>query len=389
MNSHDNVILRFSILSTGTELTTGQIINKNSAWISSQLKTLGLTAPVHLTVPDDRQLMREALQFCLERTEVLIITGGLGPTSDDFTREIVSEYLNLDLEFNADSWKRIQELLQKRGVTPKDIQKQQSYFPKTAEILMNSQGTADGFKIIKVGPQQNKAIIVLPGPPHELAALWNDHVKDWIQQIGQYVDKIKMYSWDTLGLGESEVAEIVINTLKDMKKDFPMEIGYRAHLPYIEVKLSYPESIDHTAQIYKNKIDHALSSITVLKNFDNASQVFFNILGSTPFAFYDFVTDGSLHKSLSESLNETQNWLWKQVSSQTTESFEADFFQEEENFISLTPVNEKSIYFQADLNGKKHSRVLECPDRLVNMPRRKQMYFAELALIEFIRNFRR
>ncbi len=371
--------LQISILSTGTELTTGQIVNKNSAWLAAELKKLGLDSKIHLTVPDDRQLILKAIDFCLQQTDVLLVTGGLGPTTDDFTRDLIAEYFKEELIFNQDSWHRILEILSKRQIQPKESQKQQCFFPKGSVILTNALGTANGFQITK----KSKTIIALPGPPIEIEAIWQNHLKTWFQENTEHMDKAISYAWETLGIPESEVAAIVEASTVDLKKDFPFDIGYRVHLPYVEVKISYPKSVDFTALVYKEKIDQALKNITVLKNFEKANDLFFNIINQRSFAFYDFVTDGQIHKSLSDKLSLQKNWHWKQ----TTDIHDSDFFNEEENFLALMPIDEKTIFIQADLDGLKWTKKIECPARISAMKMRRDLYFAELSLIEFIRNY--
>src|SRR4051794_23818144 len=96
-----------SILAIGTELTTGQITNRNAAWISEQLVNLGAEVVLHEVVADEHQHIREALERCGKVSQLVFVTGGLGPTSDDFTRNVVAEWLGQPLEFDDPSWKRI------------------------------------------------------------------------------------------------------------------------------------------------------------------------------------------------------------------------------------------------------------------------------------------
>lgn len=373
--------MNFSILSIGTELTTGQIINKNSTWIATKLKDSGIESNLHLTVPDDKPLMLDALTFCAKQSDVIFITGGLGPTSDDFTRDVVAEWFDLPLKFDEASWTYIQEFLSHRKVSIKEVQKQQCYFPETAKILKNTKGTANGFSLFKKVNDKIITVFVLPGPPLEIEAIWNDHIAGWLEATTFHVDKVVAYSWDTLGQPESDVASLVTNVLTDMKKDFPLTIGYRAHLPYVEVKVTYPKSIDFTAQIYVKKIEEALAPFTVLRNFEKASNQFGRLILTTDFAFYDFCTSGALHQSLSETLKKQSTWMWKQ----TPITMDSDFFTDEENFIALWNLNESTCQVMSDFKGKKLLQTIEAPERLLATPGRKHQYFAEMALIEFVK----
>lgn len=375
--------MKISILNTGTELTTGQIINKNSAWIAQTLKKQGLDTQLHLTVPDDKNAIFQALQFGADQTEVIFITGGLGPTSDDFTRDVISEWTSKKLIFDEKSWTQIQQILSSRGVEIKESQKQQCYFPEGSEILKNNKGTANAFTLDHKIQNKNIKLFILPGPPLEIEAIWNDHIQNWIEKATVYVDKVSTHSWDTLGLPESEVASLTESALTEMKKDFPITMGYRVHLPYVEVKMSYPTSADFTAHLFKNKVDQALQKITVLRNSEKITDHFSKLTKNIPFAFYDFSTHGRLHQVLSASLSQFPNWMWKQ----SEETMDTDFFIEEENFLALFNNDEGHGILMADLNGKKILKTIEFPPRFLSMPDRKAMYFSEMALIEFVRYY--
>jgi nicotinamide-nucleotide amidase len=375
--------MKVSILSIGTELTTGQITNRNSTWIASKLKQHGLDSTLHVTVPDETETILKSLSYCAELTDVLFVTGGLGPTTDDFTRDVIAEWTGKKLIFDEASWIYIQELLKNRGVDVKAIQKQQCYFPEGSMVLKNNKGTANAFNLDHKIQNKNLKIFVLPGPPSEIEAIWNDHINDWLEKATVYVDKITTYSWDTLGQPETEVATLAEAALKDMKKDFPITMGYRVHLPYVEVKMTYPTSAHFTAKLFKDKVDIALRDITVLKNFEKIAEKFAAIIQNHSFAFYDFSTHGSLHQSLSASLKKHPDWMWKQ----SNDPMDSDFFAEEENFIALFNSGDKYCQIMADLNGKKLSKVIELPHRFLSMPERKAMYCAEMAQIEFVRFF--
>jgi molybdenum cofactor synthesis domain-containing protein len=152
------------VLGIGTELVDGQIVNKNAAWISEKLKKIGLTTALHLVVPDDKKLILEALDFCAQYADLMFVTGGLGPTTDDFTREVISTWTNLELKFDEDSWQHIKDRLEPRGYVVKDIQRQQCFYPAGSVVLKNSEGTANAFYL----EAKDKKIFVLPGPPREM-----------------------------------------------------------------------------------------------------------------------------------------------------------------------------------------------------------------------------
>ena len=153
--------MKASILAIGTEITTGQIVNKNASTLSAKLKTFGVDVTFHLTVPDNRQLIMDALHFAENQSELLFVTGGLGPTSDDFTRDLISQWSGLKMLFNEGSWNHVQSRLFSRGFSVREMQRQQCYFPETSQILTNASGTANAFCFSLQRPTGKKMVFVL------------------------------------------------------------------------------------------------------------------------------------------------------------------------------------------------------------------------------------
>lgn len=249
--------MKIAIIGIGTELTMGQILNSNAQWISKKVYDLGIPTSCHLTVPDDRALITQALDFCQSKADILFITGGLGPTSDDFTREVIAQWCQLELQFDSTSWEHIQHRLQARGVTVRESQKQQCYYPRGAKILTNKMGTAHGFAV----DAKNLRIFVLPGPPKEIESIWQDHIGDDLKELFKNLDPWVTVAWDTQGAGESEVAY----RFESATQGCPYSVAYRVHLPYVEVKLTYLLSQAPAAQPWIDKIELALQGLIKAK----------------------------------------------------------------------------------------------------------------------------
>ncbi len=367
--------MKASILAVGTELTTGQIINKNAATISEKLKAFGVVTACHLTVPDDKQVMLDSMRFIENHADLIFITGGLGPTSDDFTRDVVSEWSGLGMIFDAATWDYIQKRLTERGFIVRDMQKQQCYFPAGAQILTNSEGTAHAFKLSVRG----KSVYVLPGPPREIEAVWKAHIDDDLQQRTQHLNKLVTRSWDTIGTGESEVAHQVEEILKSRPSAFS-EIGYRVHLPYVEVKFTHNQSDAELFAPYVKKIDDALAKICVGRDFFDVVKATAAKIKDTDFTFYDFVSDGFLHSRLSPKFRELQNWSFKQ----SRETPAVDMFENEDNFLALLPFEEDQCILLCSLDGKRRQKILTAPMKSSLMSERRRQYFSEMALVEFL-----
>lgn len=245
--------MKASIIGIGTEITTGQILNSNGQWLSKKLNQLGVEISTHVVVPDDHKLILQTLDFCKDKSEIIFVTGGLGPTSDDFTRDVVAKWTLKKMVYDPKSYAKIELRLKERGIVMRDFQKQQCYYPQDSEILENSMGSANAFYI----KAKRKKIFVLPGPPKEIEAIWNDHLEKIFFDLTKNLDRLVTKAWKCVGVGESEVAHRVEHALKGCK----LTKGYRFHPPYVEVKLSYYESEKKSALKWVAKVEAAISDI--------------------------------------------------------------------------------------------------------------------------------
>ncbi len=374
--------MKASILAVGTEITTGQILNKNAQSLSQKLIPLGIHVSFQLAVPDDRQLIFDALTVAETQSDIIFVTGGLGPTSDDFTRELISEWAQLPLQFHESSWAHVQERLTSRGFSVRDMQRQQCFFPATSEIMKNSQGTANAFYFEIAKPTGLKTVFVLPGPPREIESIWNEHIAIYLKKKTLHLIRSVTKSWDTMGMGESDVADLVeteVKNFSDLRDLNVVQIGYRVHLPYVEVKITFAESQLAKVQPLLIAIDVTLKKITVSKDFVDLATDLFQNLQSIDFAIYDFVSDGFLLQRMQSHLKTQKNFSWRQSST----SLPPDFFDQETNFIALLPLGEdQKCLFIFDLGGKRRQLVLESPFKSTLMSDRRRQYFAEMAIIQ-------
>lgn len=247
-----------ALLSIGTEITTGQILNRNAQWLSTELLSLGLNVNYQMSVPDSKDLIQKALDFLTPQSRIIVITGGLGPTSDDFTRNILAEIFNQPLEWNEPNWQKVQGKLQRKGVQVRPLHRQQCEFPQGALIYDNNQGIADGFRMTLADGVQ---IYALPGPPKELAALWESHLKEELGKLSpeplQWTQKI----WTVQGLPESEVASKIAEALGEDAR----HALYRIHSPNVDVKLYFQKKDSVFFTELGEKIEKALEK-NLIKN---------------------------------------------------------------------------------------------------------------------------
>jgi nicotinamide-nucleotide amidase len=158
------------IIAVGSELLTPQRIDTNSLYLTAQLNTLGVEVVAKMIIGDDRARLAEAIRAALARSEILILTGGLGPTEDDVTRDGVAAALGREQQFRQDLADAIERRFHRGGRTMAEINKRQAYLVAGAEVLPNPNGTAVGQWIDYDG----RAVMLLPGPPHEMEAMFRD-----------------------------------------------------------------------------------------------------------------------------------------------------------------------------------------------------------------------
>lgn len=383
--------MKASILAIGTEITNGQIINRNAQTIAKNISQKGLSFSYHLSVPDDRLLIKQALDFISRESEIIFVCGGLGPTSDDFTRDVVSDWANKELMFSEESWTYITERLTERGLAVREHQKQQCYFPKNALILKNSKGTAHGFYFETEHATGLKKIFVLPGPPSEIQAIWQDHIENWLAENLKVADPLITKVWDTMGVPEPELAFRVEKILSDVsvqsRLDGGLDIGYRVHLPYVELKFIFPKSMEAKWTKHIKLIDQALDSITVSRDFQDILKDVFVSLSDQQFVFYDYFSDGYWLERLTPYLKKQPNFLY----SQGADAPNSDFFLDETNFLALLPYEEDKAIALFDHPGKAGRKtgqlILEFPFKSKAMEDRRKIFLSEMALVDFFRQF--
>ncbi len=364
--------MKATVLGIGTELVDGQIVNKNAAWISEKLKELGLTTALHLVVPDERKLMLEALDFCAPHGELMFITGGLGPTTDDFTRDVVSTWTQSPLKFDEGSWQHIKDRLEPRGYVVKDIQRQQCFYPEGSTVLKNTEGTANAFFL----EAKSKKIFVLPGPPREIEAVWHSSIAEWLTKNTKDIDPYVTRYWDTIGVGESDVATLVEDVLVGVE----VEKGYRVHLPYVEVKLSFFKSEERKFTPYVEKVTEALSHCLITRDQQDVPLLLNRALQNySSVSIQDSVTGQFLMNRLMPVMRDfmtTKSW-----------SFANNVIDEEAQVrLSLKVRDEHSCIISIEKGAQKFTDILEAPYKSMPMKERRHQYFAEIAMIFWLKH---
>lgn len=193
--------MKAEIISVGTELLLGQIVDTNSAFLARELASLGIELYHLTTVGDNPQRLESALKDALGRADLVITSGGLGPTEDDLTKETVAKCLGLPLVFHEPSWERIVARFAKMGRSVTGNNKKQAFVPKGGKALENHWGTAPGV-LVETGDKQ---VYCLPGPPSELEPMFRAQVLPLLAKQGEGVIRSRILH--LVGIGESQAAE--------------------------------------------------------------------------------------------------------------------------------------------------------------------------------------
>lgn len=193
--------MKAEILCVGTELLMGQVLNTNTHYLAQGLAPAGIDLYYQLVVGDNPRRLKEAVETSLRRSDILLLSGGLGPTEDDLTKETVAEAMGLvPLVLVEEEWDKIVDYFAKTGRIPSPNNKKQAMFPETGcTILPNPKGTAPGCILEKAG----KAAILMPGPPRELIPMFENYVLPWLLTKSDH----RLYSRELriFGMGEGQV----------------------------------------------------------------------------------------------------------------------------------------------------------------------------------------
>lgn len=203
--------MKAEIINVGTELLLGDILNTNAQTISKMLKDLGISCYYQTVVGDNPERLETITRLALSRSDCIIFTGGLGPTYDDITRDIIAKALELSLVFDSNSLDRIENYFANRNRTMSDNNLKQAMFPEGSIIFENNVGTADGFAITK----SDKLVIAVPGPPHEMNVMIEHEVFPYLKQFSNAtLISDTLYLW---GIGESDAESQVHDLMESLQ----------------------------------------------------------------------------------------------------------------------------------------------------------------------------
>ena len=218
------------IITIGTEILLGEIVDTNARFLARTLRDVGIDLYRKTTVGDNPTRIAQAIQGSLQQCEIVITTGGLGPTVDDPTRQAVALAIGVENEFRPELWEQIQARFRRFNRQPTENNKRQAYIPKGAIPVENPVGTAPAF-IVEVG---ENSIITLPGVPREMKYLTKNAILPYLRQRYQLTGIIKARILHTAGAGESQIDDLI----GDLEELSNPTVGLAAHSGQVDVRIT-------------------------------------------------------------------------------------------------------------------------------------------------------
>jgi nicotinamide-nucleotide amidase len=247
--------MKAEILTIGDEILIGQITNTNSVWIAQQLNISGIQVVHMASVPDSEPAIEEAFQTAMNRADLVLITGGLGPTKDDITKKTFAKFFETELEINDDVLKDVSSFFKKRNKEISEVNRQQALVPKGCTVIRNANGTAPGMWMKK----KNTVFVSMPGVPYEMKAMVTDFI---LPKLKKENDLPTIYHRTILtqGIGESALAEI-IETWEDRLSAKNIKLAYLPQPGIVRLRLS-----SHGADMnaLKETVDREVDALVLL-----------------------------------------------------------------------------------------------------------------------------
>lgn len=277
--------MRCEIISTGSEIMNGTTIDTNSNYIMDNLYKIGIEVDLAISVSDDRNYMKEAIGASIDRSDLIYIIGGLGPTEDDHTKDIVSEVLNLELVLDDNILNSLKLRYKNRGLKMPENNTQQALILEESLVLENKFGTAPGVYI----KNKNKKIFLLPGPPRELIPMFDNSLK--YLSLNGFHNKIETIN--TLNIGESQLEMI----LKEIEIPKEIEVLTYPKDRRVDIQLKYKENINlEVLNLLKKEIENKLVNNIYGYNYKSLEEMLLDIAYKKNYklAFAESCTGGLL-----------------------------------------------------------------------------------------------
>lgn len=262
------------IITIGTEILLGEIVDTNTRYLAKNLRGLGVDLYRTVTIGDNEERIASAIRESMERADIVITTGGLGPTIDDPTREAVAKAANVETEFREDLWQQVVATIARYGRTPSENQKRQAYVPKGAIGVANPVGTAPCFII----ETERNSVISLPGVPHEMEHILHESIIPYLQKRFNLNEVIKIRVLHCSGLGEGMIDE----KIADLEMLSNPTVGLAAHTGVVDVRIAAKAKSESEANVLiaeiESQVRERLGSVVFGADEDKLEEVVLDLI---------------------------------------------------------------------------------------------------------------
>lgn len=265
--------MRLNLLLTGNELMTGDTLDSNSAMIAQLCFDQGMLVALKSTIPDGMNILVSEITRLTQGADVLIVNGGLGPTSDDLTAEALAKVLGLPLEVHPQAMAHLEAWSVQRNYPLSEANKKQAFLPKGIELIANESGSAVGFK----AKHNGCLIMCTPGVPHELKTMLRKEILPELRQMLPDNIQPKRVRYRIFGFGESNLQQAIHEQFPDWPAE--IELGFRASMPLLELKLKVDRKEDHPLlDIWQTRVEALLGAHIVTQDERSLAEVVVNLL---------------------------------------------------------------------------------------------------------------
>jgi nicotinamide-nucleotide amidase len=238
------------IITIGTEILLGEIVDTNTRYIARTLRGMGVDLYRTITIGDNVERIAEAIRHSMQRAEIVITTGGLGPTVDDPTREAVAKAAGVETEFRDDLWEQVVAVISRYGRKPSENQRRQAYVPKGAIGIPNPVGTAPCFIL----ETERNAVISLPGVPNEMEHILHESIIPYLQERFDLDQIIKIRILHCAGLGEGMIDE----KIDDLETLSNPTVGLAAHTGVVDIRIAAKAKNEAEADVMIGEIEEKI-----------------------------------------------------------------------------------------------------------------------------------
>ena len=290
------------IIAIGTELLLGEIQDTNTRYLARQLRDAGIDLYRTTIIGDNEHRIAQAIQEAMHRSDIILTTGGLGPTVDDPTRQAVARAVGVEVEYRPELWDQIQERFSRYGRRATENNRRQAYIPAGAAAIENPVGTAPGFIV----DTSLNVIISLPGVPREMEYLFQSPVLPYLKERFQLQSIIQAYVIHTAGVGESQVDEWV----SDLETNANPTVGLLAHPGQVDIRVTAKgSSREETEQMISAVVAEILERVGDAyfgANDETLESVILPVLQKQPWALVESGFDGILIQLLKPTYSAAQ-----------------------------------------------------------------------------------